>query len=66
MARATIHTFAANGGWINQRSRSGAVRQVYKTAAEARRAGEDLAKRDRTEHVVHGIDGRVAARSSFD
>ncbi|MEZ5379545.1 MAG: DUF2188 domain-containing protein [Acidimicrobiales bacterium] len=65
MARATVHTFATDSGWVNQRSRAGAIRTVYRTRAEAQRAGQEIARRDRTEHVVHATDGKVLARSSF-
>ncbi len=66
MAQAPIHTIAVEGGWVNRRHRSGVVRQVYRTNSEARRAGEDTARRFHTEHVIHADNGRVRLRQSFD
>ncbi len=66
MARASIHTIKTSDGWANQRPRSGTLRPIYKTRAEARHAGEELARREHTEHVLHLTDGKIQSRVSFD
>jgi len=60
----TQHVVPMNNQWMV--CGSGGVRStgIYKTQAEAIEAAKKLAKRDRSEVVVHSRDGRIKHRLS--
>ena len=66
-AKSAIHTLpnTGGGGWVNQREGSSRAIASFATKAEAQAAGRDTARRDRTEHIIHTRDGRIAARNSY-
>jgi hypothetical protein len=60
-----IHTVPHGDGWANRREGSRRVSRTFGTQREAIAAGREAARRDRTEHVVHGRDGRIRERNSY-
>jgi hypothetical protein len=65
-AKPAIHTVRRDGSWINVAEGSDRrIGQTYATKAEAQSAGRERARRDRTEHIVHNVDGRIGARNSY-
>lgn len=64
MARGWIHTVHKNGQWVNEEEGGGTLsRHTTKDAAVA--AGRDEARRRRTEHVIHRMDGTIEERNSY-
>ena len=66
-SKAAIHTLPnkSGGGWVNQREGSSRNIGSFTTKAEAQSAGGEMARRDKTEHVIHTRDGRISARNSY-
>ncbi|WP_244787583.1 DUF2188 domain-containing protein [Cupriavidus pauculus] len=60
-----IHVVPAGEGWAVEAAGSG-HRTLYATQDEAIEAGTARAQRDNVELLIHGRDGQVRARSSFE
>ena len=60
-----VHTVKHDDGWANRREGSDRVSKVFHTKADAQAAGRDTARREKTEHVIHSKDGRIAERNSY-
>jgi len=54
-----------DGQWLNEIEGEAAGAETYATKEEAVAAGRELAKKQKTEHVIHNLDGRIAERNSF-
>ena len=50
-------------GWINQSDNS--TTSAHETKEDAVEAGRELARRERTEHVIHNTDGTIAQSNSY-
>jgi hypothetical protein len=55
----------SDGRWARQKNGSQRAASLHSTQAGAESAGRAQAKRERTELVVKGRDGRVQRRDSF-
>jgi hypothetical protein len=64
MARGWIHTVHKNGQWVNEVEDGGEISR-HDTKENAEEAGRDRAKRDKTEHVIHHMDGTISERNSY-
>lgn len=64
MARGWIHTIHRNGLWVNVVEGGGTLSRHYKKDA-AVSAGRAEARRRRTEHLIHNMDGTIAYRNSY-
>lgn len=64
MAAGWIHTEYRSGRWINE-VEGGEVLDSHPTQTRAVEAGRAEAKQRQTEHLIHRIDGTVAARNSY-
>lgn len=60
----THHVVPANNQWAVRSPGSVDSTPIYKTQAEAIEAAKKIAKRDRSEVVVHSRDGRIKHRLS--
>ena len=65
MAKGYVHTIHKNDRWVNEIEGQGAIRGSFERKTEAVAAGRARAKRDKTEHVIHKMDGKIGARSSY-
>jgi Uncharacterized protein conserved in bacteria (DUF2188) len=66
MAKPAIHTVKKDGAWQNVTE--GSTRRIgstYATKAEAQAAGRDRARRDRSEHIIHNVNGTIGQRNSY-
>ena len=65
MARGEVHTVNRAGLWRNELK--GELRELSKhtSKAEAIARGRQYAHRRRAEHVIHNLDGTVAARHTY-
>jgi uncharacterized protein DUF2188 len=61
-----IHTVPDSaGGWTNKREGATRGDETYDTKAAAQAAGREAAMRDKTEHLIHNVDGEIATRYSY-
>lgn len=65
MGRPPVHVVPHDGTWATRREGASRVSGTFQTQAEAAKAGRDTARRDQTEVVVHGRDGRIRERESY-
>lgn len=64
VARGWVHTVHRNGSWVNE-IEGQAVISTHTTKEAAVDAGRVEARRRRTEHVIHNMDGTVSERNSY-
>jgi hypothetical protein len=66
MANPTIHTVKKGGVWQNIAEGSNRrIGSTYATKAEAQAAGKERARRNRTEHIIHNVNGTIGQRNSY-
>jgi hypothetical protein len=51
--------------WVVEVEGGGRARSSHSTKAEAERAGREVAKRNKSELLVHRRDGKVTERSTY-
>lgn len=59
-----VHVVPADGGW-NVKVEGGMGTSHFRTQDEAVRVGRSLARGNRSEHIIHGRDGRIRQRDSY-
>lgn len=62
--RNNVHVVPGNGGWDVKVEGGGGARH-FPTQREAIDAGRKLARGNRSEHIIHGRDGRIRQRDSY-
>ena len=65
MADGFVHVVDEGGQWVVRVEGSSQARSRHKTQSEAVAAGRGIAKRAKTELLVHGRDGAIRDRSSY-
>lgn len=59
-----VHVVPSEGGWDVRVDGRGGIKH-FQTQNEAVQAGRKLARTNRSEHIVHGRDGRIRQRDSY-
>lgn len=59
-----VHVVPSDGGWDVKVEGVGRTSH-FSTQREAIQAGRSLARGNRSEHIVHGRDGRIRQRDSY-
>jgi Uncharacterized protein conserved in bacteria (DUF2188) len=65
MARGWVHTVRRNGVWLTEIEGEGALFR-HESQAAAVEAGTEAARRLRTRHLIHGMDGGVVDNVSYE
>jgi hypothetical protein len=66
MARGWIHTVHdAKRGWMNEVEGGDAIGGTFQTKDEAVQAGRTWAQSEKTEHVIHKMNGQIGTRNSY-
>jgi hypothetical protein len=65
MGKPPVHVVPHGGKWATRREGASRVSGTFPTQAQAATAGRDAARRDHTEVLVHGRDGRIRERESY-
>ena len=65
MAKSPVHTVKHEDGWANRREGSDRVSSKHPTQADAAKTGRETARREGTEHFIHGRDGKIRERNSY-
>jgi hypothetical protein len=61
-----VHIVRGNsGGWQVRIEGTARARSIHKTQAEAAKAGTLLARKNKSELLIHGRDGKIRERSTF-
>jgi Uncharacterized protein conserved in bacteria (DUF2188) len=55
---------AENGGWRVEVEGSSRPRSKHQTQSEARKAGREVARKNKSELLVHGRNGNIRARNT--
>lgn len=59
-----VHVVPHDGGW-DVKVEGGRSSRHFSTQNEAIEVGRQLARGNRSEHIVHGRDGRIRQRDSY-
>ena len=59
-----VQTVPVGDGWANKVDGM-QVGGVFRTQQEAAAAGRDLATQNRSEHTIHGQDGKIREKNSY-
>jgi hypothetical protein len=59
------HVVSYDGGWAVKAEGAAAPFAVFKTQSEAWERAKSIARKERTEALLHGRDGTVRARSAY-
>lgn len=51
-------------GWVVRRANSKRISAHADTKTEAERLGREISRNQRTEFIIHGLDGRILRRDS--
>jgi hypothetical protein len=65
MAGENVHVVPSEGRWRVEVEGSSRARSTHDTQAEARIAAREIARRNRSELLVHGRNGQIRERSSY-
>jgi Uncharacterized protein conserved in bacteria (DUF2188) len=61
-----VHVVRGNsGGWQVRIEGIARARSIHKTQAEAAKAGSVIARKNKSELLVHGRDGKIRERSTY-
>jgi hypothetical protein len=56
---------ATQGRWVVKVEGAGHAKSSHATKAEAERAGREVAKRNKSELLIHRRDGKIIARNTY-
>jgi hypothetical protein len=65
MAKGDVHVVAGDKGWRVEVEGTARTRSTHTTQAEARQAAREIARRSKSELLVHGRNGRIRERSTY-
>jgi len=54
-----------NGGWVVRIEGNARARSTHKSQTEAAKAGREIARKNKSELLVHGRDGKIRDRSTY-
>lgn len=60
-----VHVVPHSSGWAVKQSGNSRASSVHDTQRQAQEAGREIAKRNQSELVTHGRDGRIRDSDSF-
>ena len=65
MSRKGQHVVRSGDKWSVRKAGSSKVTGSFRTQDEAIAKGREIAKNQKTELYIHGVDGRIRERSSY-
>ena len=60
-----VHVVPADKGWRVEVEGTGRPRSTHKTQLEAAKAARSIARKNKSELLIHGQNGRVRDRSTY-
>ena len=65
MPNRNVHTVHTEKGWANKFEKSSRNIGYYDTKTEAQAAGRITAMKNNSEHIIHGLNGRIQNKNSY-
>lgn len=66
MSNKNVHTVHNKNGWTNRyENYSNRTLGYYNTKAQAQAAGRERAMNNNSEHIIHGLNGRIQNKNSY-
>lgn len=65
MARKNQHVVPSDSGWAIRSAGSKKATKVFPTQKEAIKAGQTIARRQGSELLIHGRDGRIREKNTY-
>lgn len=65
MAKKNVHVVPHEKGWAVKKEGNDRATQVTETKKEAEKAAREIAKKDESEVVIHGKDGKIQDKDSY-
>jgi len=65
MVKKNVHVVPHSKGWAVKREGNERATKVTKTKDEATRLAKEIAKKNKTELIIHGKDGKFIDKDSF-
>lgn len=65
MAKKIQHVVPVNGDWGIKDEGNNRLTSIFYTQSEAIKTGQEIAKNQNSELIIHGRDGRIRARESY-
>lgn len=65
MPNRNVHTVHSENGCTNRYENSNRALGYYDTKAEAQAAGRKKAIQNNSEHIIHGLNGRIQNKNSY-
>ena len=65
MSRKNVHTVHNEKGWTNRYENSNRTLGYYDTKAKAQEAGREKEIKNGSEHIIHGLNGRIQNKNSY-
>jgi hypothetical protein len=60
-----VHTVYRDGRWINEVEGNERASSAHDTKDEAVARGRDLARNNKSEHLIHNQDGTISERNTY-
>lgn len=60
-----VHTVHNKNGWQNKSGNSSNAINTYATKQDAQKAGRLIAKQNNSEHIIHGLNGRIQSKNTY-
>ena len=65
MGKGNVHTVPHQGGWANKVEGKKRVSNTASTKAAAAQKGRVMAKKNKSEHLIHNKDGSIGKKNSY-
>lgn len=65
MPKGDVETYCEDGQWRNKVEGIQQVSSVHETKAAATKAGRQMARARKVEHIIRRMDGTIGERSSY-
>ena len=65
MPNKNVHTVHSENGWTNRYEKSSRNLGYYDTKKEAQKEGRVIAIKNNSEHIIHGLNGRIQNKNSY-
>lgn len=60
-----VHTVHNKNGWQNKFENAPKAINTYSTKQDAQKAGSLIAKQNNSEHIIHGLNGRIQSKNTY-
>lgn len=60
-----IHTVKSGDKWVNKKEGNKRASSTHQTQEDAAKKGADMARKEKSEHLIHGRNGRIRKRNSY-